>query len=98
MRIGSDSPSNVLYPTMTFKAGVSLWFEHSAWIVIFRGMSSWLLLVSARMSDCYENHIFQIYIFMLLLSVHVCEGEGVLPEQSRSFISENTQHEDWLGY
>ena len=32
----------------------------------------------------------RIYIFMLLLSVHVCEGEGVLPEQSGSFISENT--------
>ena len=32
----------------------------------------------------------QIYFLLLLLSVHVCEGEGVLPEQSGSFISENT--------
>ena len=68
MRIGSDSPSTVLYPTMTFKADVSLWFEHLAWIVIFRGMSSWLLLVSSRKSDCYENHICtDIYSYVTIV-------------------------------
>ena len=64
--------------------------SHLAWIVIFRGMSSWLLLVSARKSDCYENHIILSASLIILKPVHVCEGEGVLPEQSRSFISENT--------